>query len=239
MRIVLLISNLTLLKLAILFFFTVVSVLTVSYFEQGEKLFHQQKYAEAAFCFTKYLEQHPNHLKTLEYLGDSAAHLQQWHKAQGFYATLQHLQPQEADYYYIYGAALAMEAKESNVFKAYRLISKIEKALLTAIRLNPKHIDAHWALVHFYLEIPALVGGSEKKAQQYANELLGVSSVDGYLAKGAIEMYFKRYIKAEVYYKKAHEIGNTVTTFKKLYDLYVNNLNQLEKAKALQQKFRQ
>lgn len=234
-----LIPDLTLLKLAILFFLTVTSSLTANYFEQGEKLFHQQKYAEAVPYFTKYLEQYPNHLKTLEYLGDSAAHLQQWQKAQGFYIALQRLQPQEADYYYKYGAALAMEAKESNVFKAYRLISKIEKALLTAARLNPKHIDVRWALVHLYLQIPALAGGSEKKAQHYADELISLSSVDGYLAKGTIEMYFKRYIKAEVYYKKAHEIGNSTTTFKKLYDLYVNNLNQPEKAKALQQKFRQ
>jgi hypothetical protein len=41
------------------------------------------------------------------------------------------------------------------------------------------------------------------------------------LAKGYIDEYFSRYAKAESNYKKAHEIGNSKTTFQKLYDLYL------------------
>ena len=75
-----------------------------------------------------------------------------------------------------------------------------------------------------YLELPGIIGGSEKKAQKYADELMVLSKVNGFLAKGYIDVYFKRYAKAEGNYKKAHEIGNSKITFEKLYDLYLNKL---------------
>lgn len=208
-----------------------------SFFEQGEQLFQAKEYAQAAVCFEKHLAEHPNHASSLEYLGDIAAHLQQWTKAQSYYATLQRLHPKEANYHYKYGAALAMQAKNSNVLKAYTLLDKIEKALLTATQISATHIDSRWALVHFYLEIPALVGGSEAKAQQYASQLLAISPVDGHLARGAIAVYFKRYPEAEKHLLKAHSIGNSPTTFQKLNALYTQHWKQPEKAKALQQKF--
>jgi hypothetical protein len=37
-----------------------------------------------------------------------------------------------------------------------------------------------------------LFGGSEKNAQHYADELIKLSPVDGYLSKGRIDEYFKR-----------------------------------------------
>jgi hypothetical protein len=63
------------------------------------------------------------------------------------------------------------------------------------------------------------------------NELIELSKVDGYLAKGYIDEYFSRYSKAEANYIKAHEIGNSKTTFQKLYDLYLNKIK--DKAKAI------
>ena len=50
-------------------------------------------------------------------------------------------------------------------------------------------------------------------------------------------MFFKRYANAEIYLKKAHEIGRSKTTFEKLYDLYLNKLKELEKAKKLKADF--
>lgn len=48
-----------------------------------------------------------------------------------------------------------------------------------------------------YIELPGIVGGSERKAQKYADELMQLSKVDGYLANGYINEYFERYQKAE------------------------------------------
>jgi tetratricopeptide (TPR) repeat protein len=106
-----------------------------------------------------------------------------------------------------------------------------------AIQINPKHIEARWALIEYYLQLPAMLGGSESKATQYANELSKLSTVDGFLAKGRIAVYFERYANAEINYKKAYEIGQSKITYERLYDLYLNKFKDAKKANSLKQQY--
>nr|WP_294934725.1 hypothetical protein [uncultured Flavobacterium sp.] len=206
-------------------------------FEKAQKLFEQKKYASAEILFENYLKQNPNDAKTMEYLGDAAGYQKKWNTAIGYYKKLKAQYPKNADYHFKFGGALSMKAKEASKVTALGMIDDIREAFETAAKLDAKHIHARWALVMFYIELPGLVGGSETKAQKSATELLQLSKVDGYLAKGYIDLYFKRYQKAEVNYKKAHEIGNSKTTFEKLYNLYLNKLKDRQKAINLKKEF--
>jgi hypothetical protein len=78
--------------------------------------------------------------------------------------------------------------------------------------------------------VPGLFGGSEKKAQNYANQLMLLSPVDGYLARGKIDEYFERFKSAEKNYLKAIQIGGIKTTYDRLTALYKVKLLQSEKA---------
>ena len=207
------------------------SVFSQSTFEKAEKLYAQKKYNEAEKLFSEHLKLQPNHAKTIEYLGDIAGHQKDWDAAITNYKKLKVSYPKVANYWYKYGGALGMKAKESNKFKALGMIDEVEESFLTAARLDSKHIETRWALVMLYIELPGIIGGSEKKAQKYADELMALSKVDGYLAKGYIDVYYKRYKAAEVHLLKAHQIGKSATTYAKLFDLYMNKLK--DKAKAL------
>lgn len=213
------------------------SVFSQSNFEKAEKLYAQKKYYDAEKVFKEHLKTQPNHTKTLEYLGDIAGHQKKWDEAIIHYKKLKNSFPKAANYWYKYGGALGMKAKESNKFKALGMIDEVEESFLTAAKLDAKHVETRWALVMLYIELPAIIGGSEKKAQKYATELMTLSKVDGYLAKGYIDVYFSRYTNAENNYKKAHEIGNSKTTFEKLYDLYLNKLKDKSKANKLKLEF--
>ncbi len=202
-------------------------------FEKGEKFFEQKKFVIAKSFLELNLKQNPNDLKTIEYLGDIQSNNKSWDNAVFYYEKLKKLKPTEADYYYKYGGALGMKAKESNKFAALGMIGNVKSSFEKAIALNPKHIQARWALIELYLQLPGIIGGSEKKATNYANELLQLSPVDGYLAKGYIAEYFQRFKEAELQYKKANEIGKSKITYQKLYDLYKNKLKQPAKAEAL------
>lgn len=206
-------------------------------FEKAEKLFDQEKYSQAEVLFEVYLKSNPNHTKTLEYLGDIAGHTKRWDRAIECYREIRKQFPKNANYHYKFGGAMGMKAKEANKFKALGMIGDVESAFLTAASLDPKHIDARWALVELYLQLPGIVGGSEKKAARYAEELSKISPVDGYLAKGKIAEYFNRYKVAEKNYSQAFEIGNSKTTFQKLYDLYLKKLKEPKKAEALKREF--
>lgn len=206
-------------------------------FEKAEKLFQQKKLAEAKVLFEKHLKSNPNHTKTLEYLGDIAGTNKDWDQAIVYYKKIKIQYPKNANYQYKYGGVLGMKAKEVNKFRALSLIDDVEESFLNAAKLDPKHIDTRWALIILYIELPGIIGGSEVKAQKYADELMKLSKVDGYMAKGYIDEYFDRYTKAELNYTKAHDIGNSKTTFQKLYDLYRNKMKQLQKAEELKNKF--
>lgn len=217
----------------IIFFFILFTqcLFSQSLFEKAEKLFKEKKYTEAKGLFESYLKSVPNHQKTIEYLGDIAGSTKMWDVAIDYYKKLKIQNPNSANYWFKYGGAMGMKAKSVNKFKALGMIDEIETAFLKAATLDKKHIETRWALVMLYIELPGIVGGSEKKATKYAEELLAISKVDGYLAKGYIDVYYKRYKAAEVNLLKAHQIGKSATTYAKLYDLYLNKLK--DKAKAL------
>lgn len=221
----------------ILIFFFTISISAQTSFEKAEKLFKQGNYAKAKPLFETVLLQNPKDLKALEFLGDIECHELNWDTALTYYERLKTIKPTEADYFYKYGGALGMKAKESNKFKALGMIDEVEESFVKAIKLDAKHIGARWALIELYLQLPAIVGGSEKKAQKYSSELLKISAVDGYLSKGHIAEYFNRYAEAENNYKKAVEIGGSKTTYQKLADLYKNKMKQPEKAKATLEEF--
>jgi tetratricopeptide (TPR) repeat protein len=192
-------------------------------YSRAEKLFEAGKFEQARPIFEIFLKENPSHLKTLEYLGDIAGHQKSWDKAIEYYKKLKQLKPSEANYYYKYGGVLGMKAKESNKFKALGMIGEIKESFEKAIELNPKHIEARWALAMIYIQLPGIVGGSETKAIKYSNELLKLSPVDGHLSRGQIEEHFKRYSSAETHYKKAIAAGSTKTGNKMLDNLYKKN----------------
>ncbi len=207
------------------------AVLSQSDFQEAENLFRQGKMQQSQVIFESFLKENPNNTKAIEYLGDIQGNLKNWDKSIFYYEKLKKIKPVEANYHYKYGGALGMKAKECNKFKALSLIGDVKLAFEKAISLNPQHIDARWALIELYIQLPGIVGGSERKAIKYSDELLKISTIDGYLSKGRIAEYFNKYKDAEKYYKKAVEISGSKTTYQKLADLYKNKMKQPEKAK--------
>lgn len=202
-------------------------------FDKAEKLYSSKNFEQSKVLFQNYLKDNPNNIKTIEYLGDIAGQNKSWDNAIYYYNKLKQLKPMEANYHYKYGGVMGMKAKESNKFKALGMISEIKSSFEKAISLNPKHIEARAALVEFYLQLPGIMGGSEKKAMFYANEIAQISAVDGYLSKGHIAEYFGRFKEAEIQYKKAIEISKSKNSYRILANLYKNKMGQPEKAKSI------
>ena len=200
--------------------------------DRADHLFENKNYSQAQIIYSEILAASPNNLEAIEKLGDIAGFSKSWDTALAYYKKLKVLKPREANYHFKYGGALGMKALEVNKFKALGMIDDIRTSFENAITLNPKHLEARWALIELNLKLPAIVGGSQAKALQYANELTAISPVDGYLARGHIDEYFDLYTQAEVFYKKAIAVGNSKLCYQKLANLYQNKMNAPEKAKS-------
>lgn len=209
-----------------------------SSYDTAEKLFKEEKFDEAQPIFENFLKSNPSNLKTIEYLGDIAGRNKSWDTAIGYYKKLKQLKPSEANYYYKYGGALGMKATQVSKFKAFGMIDEVKESFEKAIVFNPKHIEARWALIELYIQLPGIIGGSESKAVKYSNELLRLSPVDGYLSKGHIEEYFKRYKIAEQNYKKAIAAGGSKKCYQMLANLYKNKMNDPGKAKSILEEYK-
>lgn len=209
-----------------------------SNFDKAEKLFKEEKFDQAQSIFESILKTTPHDLKTIEYLGDIAGKNKSWDTAIGYYRKLKQIKPTEANYYYKYGGVLGMKATQVNRFKALGMIDEVRGSFEKAIVLNPKHIEARWALIELYIQLPGIVGGSQSKAIKYSNELMRLSPVDGYLSKGHIDEYFKRYTAAEQQFKKAIAISGSKMSYQKLANLYKSKMNEPEKAKIVLEEYR-
>ena len=209
-----------------------------SNFDKAEKLFKEEKFDQAQSIFESILKTTPHDLKTIEYLGDIAGKNKSWDTAIGYYRKLKQIKPTEANYYYKYGGVLGMKATQVNRFKALGMIDEVRGSFEKAIVLNPKHIEARWALIELYIQLPGIVGGSQSKAIKYSNELMRLSPVDGYLSKGHIDEYFKRYTAAEQQFKKAIAISGSKMSYQKLANLYKSKMNEPEKARIVLEEYR-
>lgn len=210
-------------KLFLLFVSFATLVGAQSSFQIGESLYLKEQYQKAKPYFESYLRDYPEDKKTKEYLGDIAGVKKNWDVALEYYKELLDESPYVAEYHFKYGGALGLKSLEISKLKAVFYLDDIKFHLNKATELDPKHIEARWALVELYIQLPSIVGGSEEKALSYANQLQGISPVDGYLAKGYIAEYNNRLKDAEQFYKKAIELGGSAHTYDKLTKLYEHN----------------
>jgi len=222
----------------VLFLLFPLLILGQTNFMKGEKLFKDGNFDQAEPLLENYLKSSPNHLRTLEYLGDIASQNKSWDKSISYYQKLKTLKPTEANYYYKYGGALGMKSLGVSKIKALGMIGEVRSSFEKAIALNPKHIEARWALIELNLQLPAIVGGSESKAIKYSSELRELSPVDGYLSRGHIEEYFKRYAEAEVQYRRAILIGGSKICYQTLADFYKNKMKQPDKANKVWEEYK-
>lgn len=192
-------------------------------FEQAEVFFNKQQYDQARPLFLSHLKEHPKDAKTIEYLGDIEGFAKNWDLAISYYEKLVKTHPKNANYHYKYGGVMGMKALAINKLRAATMIGDIKEAFETAASLDPTHIETRWALIELYIQLPSIIGGSETKAKDYAEQLAKVSKVEGLLANGYIAEYNDRPIDAERYYKEAVKIGGSVGCYDKLQQHYEKN----------------
>ncbi len=226
-------------RYTVLLFLTFAATLCVSAqnesFTLGEEFYYAGDYQKAKPHFEAFLKSNPNHLKTKEYLGDIAAVNSDWDTSLSYYKTLLDAHPNNANYNFKYGGVLGRKAQSVSRFRAALYINEIKSHLIKAAQLDPHHIEARWALIDLYIALPSLLGGSESTALTYADELMKLSEVDGYLTLGYIAEHFNRPRDAEKHYKKAMQIGQSPLTYKKLADLYENKTGEPDKAMEIRE----
>jgi len=89
------------------------------------------------------------------------------------------LNPKNADYQYLLGAALGLKARDAGVIKQALLAPKVKGAFEKAVELNPNLVDAQIGLAEYYHRAPGFMGGDDEKAWKTADVVVKLDELRG------------------------------------------------------------
>jgi tetratricopeptide (TPR) repeat protein len=90
--------------------------------------------------------------------------------------------PKNANAHYCLGEAYGDAAQSASIFSQASLAGKCRDEFEAAVALDPNHLDARASLIDFYLLAPGIIGGSESKAVEEAQEIRKRDALRGHLA---------------------------------------------------------
>ena len=149
------------------------------------------------------------------------------------YKAQKELLNENADYHFWYGQAYLAKLNSINNFVekgiwASRTKTKFQKA----VELNPDHLDARESLARYYLNAPAIAGGSKKKARQQIDEIKMRDPARGYGLQARLYTQEKKYEDAKNEYLKYLEISkDTVEVY---YQIGFNHQTEKQYHEALE-----
>jgi tetratricopeptide (TPR) repeat protein len=143
------------------------------------------------------------------------------------------LDPGNSRYHMWLGRIYGEKADGVNFFSAASLAGKVRNEFETAVRLDPKNVDARADLGEFYLEAPGIVGGGRDKAEAQADALAALDAPKAHYLYGRIAEKKKDLAAAEKEYRAAIEAshGSALTWFNlALFYRHQQRWDQMEQA---------
>lgn len=134
-------------------------------------------------------------------------------------------EPAALDYYWLARTELA-RIEEVAVFRKPFMAKSARENLETAVALDPELALAREALARYYLEAPAIAGGSMEGAKQQAARLVELNPPAGYRVNAAIAASEEDYEAAVDWYRKALAAQDSQDwTWASQYDVIVSAVN--------------
>lgn len=99
--------------------------------------------------------------------------------------------PDDAQAHLWLGNSLGVRIGQVNMLRKMTLAPSLRDAFETAVRLDPTLFDARNALISFYLQAPAAIGGGADKAKAQVAEIAKRNAARGHLAQLSIDGFNK------------------------------------------------
>jgi len=102
-----------------------------------------------------------------------------------------------SNYHLWLGRIYGEKAGHAGYFEAYGLSKKIRNEFETAVKLDPRNVDALVDLTQFYTEAPSIVGGGIEKAVAIADKLADLDTSRAHEMRARIAAQQKNFERAE------------------------------------------
>lgn len=145
-----------------------------------------EKWDEAKSVGEALVVSEPENGEVYYLLGKAYAKLDEREAAVDAFKNAVKYESENADYFADYGYALIQRAQEMNMFQAGPIYMRGLDQYKRAVSINPDHIGAHIGLSRYYMNAPAIGGGSMKKAKEHAAEIARISPYLGHIENALI-----------------------------------------------------
>jgi len=105
--------------------------------------------------------------------------------------------PQYSRCHLAHGNALGAKAQHARPLAAMGLAPRIRDDFLKAVELDPHNTDARFALLDYYMQAPALVGGGKARARALAAQTEAVSPATAALMQAQLALAARDYVQAQ------------------------------------------
>ena len=140
------------------------------------------------------------------------------------------LAPANAQAHYWLGNAYGYRITRVGTLSQGFMAPKLRDAFERALALDPNLHDARSNLMEFYLQAPAIVGGSVDKARAQAAELARRDPPRGHYARGRLAMHDKQPAEAAKAYVAAWEASPANTTYRRAAGQALQETGQWDRA---------
>ena len=171
--------------------------------DEGVQLFEARRLAEAQSAFEAAVRDDPADARAASYLGRVYLAQGSSDLAVEWMEKSIALAPSSADYHLWLGRAYGYQAIRASVFKQPALARRVRKEFEQASSLDPDNLEARFGLMEYYLQAPGVLGGSEKKAKEEAEEVQRRDALEGHRAFGRIAEHGKDFDRALREYERA------------------------------------
>ncbi len=173
-------------------------------FDKALALEKQGRYAEAQKAYEEVLAREGNNAMASYRLGQLYLyHLRRSDLAIQYLEKAVALDEKNSDYHLRLAEAYTAAAPHAGIIKRTSMTRQIKNQLDLALQYNSRSIPAHQGLIQFYVQAPAVLGGSYRSAHQQADSLVRLDAVEGWLAHGGIYYLEGSKGKAEEAFRKA------------------------------------
>jgi tetratricopeptide (TPR) repeat protein len=184
---------------------TATETLTAADNDSPEALIETEHWKRARDIVEPRLKSDPNNLQALFIMARYKEAAGKFEAALALTEKLLALDPKNADYHCLLAYVYGRQVVRAGLFRKLGLARRIKKEAETALRLNPKHVEARLILIEYYRLAPGIVGGDKKKARAMAEEVVRFDPVRGYIAQANFAHQEEKTGQMEELYKKAVE----------------------------------
>ncbi len=161
-------------------------------FDEGVRLAEAGRNSEARTFFTTAAATHPKSPIPPFWLGRLALNDGDWDEAIESFENAVALEDGNSTYHMWLGRAIGSKAQRASVLKQPFLAKKVKAQFERAVELDGSNLDARSDLISYYLQAPAVMGGSVEKAEAEVAAIAARDPFRGHLERARIYEHDKK-----------------------------------------------